>query len=76
MIDLTIIYHGKPNIFKLFFGLIPKVTVFVDVHSISQELVGDYQENRDYRISFQGFINELWLLKDKRIAAAQKNAIM
>jgi len=64
IIDMTIIYSSTPNIFNLFLGKMGKVTILMEKLSISPDLIGDYDDDRDFRVHFQSFITYLWEKKD------------
>lgn len=68
-LDVTIVYPpGKATGWDYFSGRIKKIIVHVNVLPISPMLMGDYENDRKFRIYFQGWLNELWHNKDILIA--------
>ncbi|MCK4609201.1 MAG: 1-acyl-sn-glycerol-3-phosphate acyltransferase, partial [Gammaproteobacteria bacterium] len=68
IINVTIIYPKQGISFWSFIcGKIDKVIVRYEVIPITPELRGDYAKNRDFRLSFQKWLNELWQQKDQLI---------
>lgn len=73
ILDVTIIYPGvKINLWDFFCGRIKKIIVHANLIPIGQELLGDYENNREYRILFQGWLNDIWHNKDKLVQAYSK----
>lgn len=71
ILDVTIIYPGvKINLWDFFCGRIKKIIVHANLISIGKELLGDYENNREYRIFFQAWLNNIWQEKDKFIQGA------
>lgn len=68
IIDTTIIYHApSPSLWDFFRGRIPKITVHYEVLPVPKELHGDYYNNKEFRLSFQQWLNQRWQLKDDLI---------
>lgn len=68
ILDVTIIYpHTQINLWDFFCGRVSKVIVHVNLIPITAELLGDYENNREYRVYFQGKMNNVWNEKDKLI---------
>lgn len=69
VVDVTIVYDtDKPLTFFRFLGGAAKhVIVEFDVHPISKELLGNYQNDREFRVQFQSWLNKVWHKKDERI---------
>jgi hypothetical protein len=69
IVDVTIVYpQGRPSIVDLFAGKVREIRVDLRLRPVPQELVGgDYENDRDYRIRFQQWLNALWEEKDARI---------
>lgn len=66
LLDVTIIYpHGKINLWDFCCGKVNKIIVHTNVIPITPELLGDYENNREYRVYFQAHLNELWQKKDQ-----------
>lgn len=65
IIDITIFYpDGIPTFWQFLCGQVRKVVVRVNVEDITPELIGDYDNDMDYRKSMQKYMNERWLQKD------------
>ncbi|MFN7096198.1 MAG: acyltransferase [Gammaproteobacteria bacterium] len=75
LINVTIIYHGdKVSAWDFFCGTIPKITIKFDITPITDDLIGDYQNNEQFRAHFQTWLNNLWSQKDELITRElQKN---
>jgi 1-acyl-sn-glycerol-3-phosphate acyltransferase len=73
LIDLTIIYHEKPNVIKLFLGKLTRVTIYVERLPITPDLIGDYENDKEFRVYFQRYINNLWEKKDKLISSFDRH---
>lgn len=69
IVDVTIVYpQGRPTILDLFAGKVREIRVDLRLRPVPQDLVvGDYENDRDYRARFQQWLNELWAEKDARI---------
>jgi 1-acyl-sn-glycerol-3-phosphate acyltransferase len=71
IVDVTIVYpQGRPSIADLLAGKVPEIRVDLRLRPVPQDLVGgDYENDRDYRVRFQQWLNGLWEEKDARIDA-------
>lgn len=69
IVDVTIVYpKGRPSMFDLFGGRVQEVRVDLRLRAVPADLVGgDYENDRDYRVRFQQWLNGVWLEKDVRI---------
>ncbi|MFN4290349.1 MAG: acyltransferase [Permianibacter sp.] len=68
ILDVTIVYPRKAHSFWDFLcGKVTDVRVHIRSLPVTKELVGNYEEDKDYRVRFQAWLNELWLEKDQRI---------
>ena len=63
-LNMTIVFSHKPHIAKLFFGDLGKITVIIEKIPITPDLIGDYQNDQQYRTHFQTFITDLWTRKE------------
>ena len=56
-------------------GRTQTVEVVIDIKDVDNELVGDYVNDRAYKIHFQKWLNGIWQAKDDTLAslAAQHN---
>ena len=75
MIDATIYYPGKaPSFWDMACGRVGVVKVELDPVTIpDQFLTMDYVNKREDKLAFQGFIHELWLRKDEKLAQQQQS---
>jgi 1-acyl-sn-glycerol-3-phosphate acyltransferase len=65
ILNATIMYEPQNNsMWAMLCGRVKKVTVRIDVISVSAELRGDYQNDPVYRERFQTWLNQLWKEKD------------
>lgn len=72
IIDTTIVYHTKtPSLSDFFFGKIRKITVHYEIIEVPSELLGDYYHDKDFRVSFQQWLNKRWQQKDQLINQIQ-----
>ncbi|AEF54248.1 acyltransferase [Marinomonas posidonica] len=70
LIDVTIVYpNGAPSFFQYLSGKVEEIKVHVRTMPIDLNLLGDYQNDADYRHHFQQWVNALWLQKDKQFDA-------
>ncbi len=68
ILDVTIVYPQKAHSFWDFLcGKVTDIRVHVRSLPVTKDLVGNYEEDKDYRVRFQAWLNELWLEKDQRI---------
>ena len=69
IVDVTVIYpNGRPGMLDLLSGRVDVVKVCVDVIPIPKELLGgDYENDKEFRIRFQAWLNARWALKDEII---------
>ncbi|WP_287597075.1 acyltransferase [Thermomonas sp.] len=71
ILDVTIAYPGgRPSLVDLLADRVPEVRVQVRQRPIPAELAGgDYQNDREFRVRFQQWMNGLWREKDDDLAA-------
>ena len=68
ILDVTIVYPQEAHSFWDFLcGKVTDIRVHVRSLPVTKNLVGNYEEDKDYRVRFQAWLNELWLEKDQRI---------
>jgi 1-acyl-sn-glycerol-3-phosphate acyltransferase len=66
IIDVTIMYPpNQASMWAFLCGKPRKIIVNVKVLPITADLIGDYENNRDFRVRFQNWLNQLWLDKDQ-----------
>lgn len=65
IIDVTIVYpKGIKSLWQLMSGRIHKVKVYLRKIPITADLMGDYQNDKKFRVDFQAWLNKLWHEKD------------
>jgi len=71
IVDVTIVYPGgRPTMFDLFAGHVREIRVDLRLRPVPAALLGmSYENDREHRVRFQQWLNELWLEKDARIDA-------
>ncbi|HEX4909342.1 MAG TPA: acyltransferase [Permianibacter sp.] len=68
ILDVTIVYPQKAHSFWDFLcGKVTDIRVHVRSLPVTKDLVGNYEDDKEYRVRFQSWLNELWLEKDQRI---------
>ena len=68
LIDVTIAYpNGIPSFFGYLSGNVSEVKVHIRIMPIERALLGDYQNDAQYRAYFQQWVNELWCQKDQQL---------
>ena len=68
LIDVTIVYpQGIPTFFEYLCGEVSNIKVHIKVMPIEDSLLGDYQNDAEYRANFQHWVNVLWQQKDQEI---------
>lgn len=74
LIDVTIVYPGGiPSFFDYLCGKVSEVKIHTRAMPIENALLGDYQNDAEYRAYFQQWVNELWRQKDQRIERMTKS---
>ncbi|MBD1388049.1 acyltransferase [Neiella sp. HB171785] len=75
IIDVTLNYPGidddAPAFKQVLTGQLKAVQVDVQVTSVEPELIGDYFEDKAFRVAFQQRLNERWQAKDQRLSEWQ-----
>jgi hypothetical protein len=70
VLDVTIIYpntQGSPMIAMLA-GRLQKVVIQVNVHTVTDEIIGDYYNDCEFKLGFQNWLNTMWKNKDNLIS--------
>ena len=68
ILDVTVVYpEGPPNFWAFLCGKIRDIRVHVEGIPITEELLGDYFNDKRFRVRFQRWLNRLWEEKDRRI---------
>lgn len=76
LVDVSIYYpDAVPSYWDYLTGKLPSVKVHIKVSDIDPAMRGDYMNDRDFKISFQEQLNQLWLTKDQVLSqlASQVN---
>ncbi|MEO6171853.1 MAG: acetyltransferase, partial [Arenimonas sp.] len=72
ILDVTIVYSDAlPGLFDLFAGRIRHVQIDIVEREIKPEMIGDYENDADFRTSFQAWLNSVWQEKQKTIERLQ-----
>jgi 1-acyl-sn-glycerol-3-phosphate acyltransferase len=69
VLDITIIYpetQGSPMI-EMLSGRLKKVIIRINVHPVTDEIIGDYFSDEKFKLGFQRWLNSVWENKDKLI---------
>ncbi|MCD6047809.1 MAG: yihG [Gammaproteobacteria bacterium] len=73
IIDMTIYYHQPaPNIVQLFLGKVQEVTIVLHKLPLSSDLIGDYQNDPNFRAYFHQYMNTLWTRKDQLLTQLKR----
>ena len=68
ILDVTIVYSNKyKTLWDLLCGRVRKVKIYIRSLPITADLLGDYQNDKQFRIHFQAYLNHVWADKDKLI---------
>ncbi|PHN59084.1 acyltransferase [Pseudomonas viridiflava] len=77
ILDVTVVYPGSsiPGFWDMLCGRVPKVIVDIKTRELEPWLWrGDYENDPVFREKIQGWVNQLWIEKDARIAALRLEA--
>ena len=75
VINITIYYpDGIPSFGDFLSGRVKKVYVDIQTQDIGESLSGDYVNDRNYKIQFQQWVNQLWLDKDQKMLQLEEKA--
>jgi hypothetical protein len=68
VLDVTIVYpDGVTNFWALLSGKIRKIKVRVRSLPVNPELLGDYANDRGFRVRLQHWLNNIWAEKNQYI---------
>lgn len=68
ILDVTIVYSDqKPGLVDLFAGRIRHVMIDIVERKITPEMIGDYENDAEFRSHFQKWLNTVWEEKQKNI---------
>ncbi|GAB2501489.1 acyltransferase [Arenimonas alkanexedens] len=70
VLDVTLHYTpARPTLADLFSDRVQEIRVHIQARPVPADLAAaDYESDRAHRVRFQGWINEMWLAKDARLA--------
>lgn len=65
ILDITIFYpQGTPTIWDFLCGQVTRVDIDMKKYPVTQDLLGDYLDDEQYRDRFQNWLNDRWKEKD------------
>ena len=68
ILNVTMVYSTRQHISWAFLkGNMRQITVNIEQIPIRDDLRGDYQNDREFRVHFQRWLNQVWQDKDKLI---------
>ena len=68
ILDVTIVYSDRrPRLFDLFAGRIRHIHINVVEREITPDMLGDYENDIEFRARFQRWLNTVWKEKQKTI---------
>lgn len=72
ILNTTLVYKAKSDHICGSFlrGQLNKITVTITLTPVSPNLIGNYQQDSEFRAQFQKNINQLWMTKDSELALA------
>ena len=79
LLDVTLCYpeNDRTPFFDMLSGKLTRIVVRVNLLPVDEALHGDYVNDKNFKRSFQQWLNKLWLGKDElidTIKAEYKNA--
>ncbi len=74
VVNVTIHYpDGIPTFMDFAGGKVKQINVHVDIRPVSEELVGDYTGDSEFRVGFQSELNRLWEEKEHTLLQLEQN---
>lgn len=74
ILDVTIVYSDRrPGLFDLFAGRIRHIQIDIVERKITPEMMGDYENDTDFRARFQLWLNTVWEEKQRTIERLKRN---
>ncbi|SCY80502.1 acyltransferase [Desulfoluna spongiiphila] len=68
IVNVTIVYpNGTKSFWEYLCGKIDAVKVHVELMEVTDDIIGSYENDPDFRAHFQTWINGVWEEKDRRI---------
>ncbi|WP_149983070.1 acyltransferase [Pseudoalteromonas rhizosphaerae] len=69
VVNVTIQYpEGIPTFMDFASGRVKQINIHVEVMPVSQELIGDYTGDSEFRVRFQSELNRLWQEKEQQLS--------
>ena len=76
ILDVAISYNPKAmGIWDMLCGRIKEVQVTINKIPLSNDIIGNYFEDEDFKNRFQSWVNQLWLNKDQVLEGQRKQLI-
>lgn len=76
ILNITIIYPtSSPTLWDYFCGRIKTIKVEIELVPITPDLLGDYENDREFRVYFQNWLNGVWQRKDELICKTKDGLI-
>ena len=73
VVNVTIHYpDGIPTFMDFAGGKVKNINVHVEVRPVSEELIGDYTGDSEFRVRFQSELNRLWENKEQTLQSLEK----
>lgn len=76
ILDITIVYPdrnpNKPLVLDFLAGRLRHIHLHLEALPVTDDLVGDYFNDPEFKAHFQAWLNQRWVLKDQRISATLK----
>jgi 1-acyl-sn-glycerol-3-phosphate acyltransferase len=73
ILDVTVVYSDKvPSIMDLFAGRIRYIKIDIIERPITAEIIGDYENDAEFRARFQSWLNTIWQEKQATIDRLRK----
>ena len=74
ILDVTIVYPGgKKSFWGFLCGRTDAIRITIEKIPVTEELLGDYIEDKDYQNRFQNWLNSLWAKKDLILKKSENN---
>jgi 1-acyl-sn-glycerol-3-phosphate acyltransferase len=75
LVDVTIYYpQQSPTFWDYISGHVPEVYVHIELQEITQDMRGDYMNDREFKQHFQEQLNQIWHHKDEVLERLQTQA--
>lgn len=75
VVDVTIYYPNKiPTFWHFITGQLKNVHLHVNLHEITQDLLGDYANDAEYKKRLHQWVNSVWLEKEQTLLRLKEQA--